>query len=207
MTRPGDPDALPAEPKPLILVVDDDPVPCSTISRMVGTLGYSVRCCSSGAAALTSLREVPGAVRLVLAEMGMPGMDGGELAERLQDFDPRLPVVLMAARDDPYVGELRAGYADFPFLSKPIGLADLRDVLGSYVASGRPAVIGGATTTERASSLAWRRGLAWIRSGRFERAFIRRLGRAARAVTAASRMMDAPRRRDQVGTGGQVRGL
>jgi CheY-like chemotaxis protein len=133
-----DPVVLPLDPKPLVLVVDDDPVACSSVSRMARTLGYAAQCCSSGASALAFLRDAPTLVKVVLADMGMPRMDGGELAERLQDCNPRLPVVLMAARDDPYVGDLLAGYADFPFLPKPVRLGPLAQVLAACLKSGVP---------------------------------------------------------------------
>jgi CheY-like chemotaxis protein len=138
MSVQADPAVLPLDPKPLVLVVDDDPMPCADICRMVRTLGYAAQSCSSGASALALLRDAPGLVKVVLADMGMPRMDGGELAERLQDCNPRLPVVLMAAPNDPYVGDLLAGYADFPFLAKPVRFGALAQVLTACLKSAVP---------------------------------------------------------------------
>jgi hypothetical protein len=47
---------------------------------------------------------------------------GGELAERVKDLYPRLPVALIAASDDPHADDLLEGYADLPFLQKPVAL-------------------------------------------------------------------------------------
>src|SRR5215208_3630522 len=96
---------------------------------MVRSLGFQVRSCPSGAAALRFLQAHPGAVRLVLADLAMPRMDGGELAERVKDLYPRLPVALMASAGDPHADDLLEGYADFPFLQKPVALGNLAELL------------------------------------------------------------------------------
>jgi hypothetical protein len=56
-------------------------------------------------------------------------MDGGELAERAKDLDPRLMVMLMADPRDRTLDGLLSGYGDFPFLPKPVSLGDLAEKL------------------------------------------------------------------------------
>jgi two-component system cell cycle sensor histidine kinase/response regulator CckA len=109
---------------------------------MVRTLGYQGRSCRSGAAALQFLQEHAGTVRLVLTDLAMPRMDGGELAERIQDLIPSLPVALMARADDPHVIDLLGGYGDLPFLTKPVKLGALAELLALLI--GAPP---SATTT------------------------------------------------------------
>jgi CheY-like chemotaxis protein len=121
--------ALPIDPGPLVLVVDDELTPRSIVTRMVRSLGYQARSCQSGRAALRFLEAHLREVRLLLADLGMPKMDGGELAERARDLDPRLVVVLMAGPDDPHVGELLSGYRDYPFVPKPVSFGDLAEKL------------------------------------------------------------------------------
>jgi len=120
---------LPLDLAPLVLVVDDEASPRSTITRMVRSLGYQARSCHGGRAALSSLKAHPREVRLLLADLGMPHMDGGELAERAKDLDPRLIAVLMADPEDPQVQDLLSGYAGFPFVPKPVSFADLAEKL------------------------------------------------------------------------------
>ena len=127
------PGVIPLDPAPLVLVVDDELTPRSIVSRMVRSLGYRVRSCHSGAAALRFLQEHPGAVRLVLADLGMPRMDGGELAERAQDLGQRARIALMASHGDPHVGDLVAGYADLPFLTKPVAFGDLAELIEKLI--------------------------------------------------------------------------
>jgi DNA-binding NtrC family response regulator len=82
-------------------------------------------------------------------------MDGGELAERARDLYPHLPVVLMAGPTDPHVDELREGYADFPFLVKPVRFGDLaatlERLLGVPPRASDPRSVGRARTRRRSS--------------------------------------------------------
>jgi two-component system cell cycle response regulator CpdR len=120
---------LPLDPDPLVLVVDDEPRPRSIVTRMVRSLGYQARSCHSGHAALQFLKAHPRNVRLLLADLGMPRMDGGELAERAKDLDPDLIAVLMADPSDPQLHDLISGYGDLPFVPKPVSFADLAEKL------------------------------------------------------------------------------
>jgi CheY-like chemotaxis protein len=120
---------VPLNPGPLVLVVDDEARPRSIITRMVRSLGYQARSCHSGRSALGFLKAHPRAVRLLLTDLGMPRMDGGELAERAKDLDPRLIAVLMADPEDPHLQDLLRGYAGFPFVPKPVSFADLAEKL------------------------------------------------------------------------------
>src|SRR5437868_6802662 len=110
---------LPLAPGPLVLVVDDELTPRSILTRMVRSLGYAARSCSSGREALRFLAAHPNEVRLLLADLGMPSMDGGELAERARELDRSLHVILMATHGDPHISDLLAGYRRLPFLVKP----------------------------------------------------------------------------------------
>jgi two-component system cell cycle response regulator CpdR len=120
---------LPLGPGPLVLVVDDEQTPRAIIARMVRSLGYQARSCPSGRTALSFLKAHPREVRLLLADLGMPRMDGGELAERAKDLDPSLWVMLMADPRDPTLDGLLAAYRDLPFLPKPVGFGDLAEKL------------------------------------------------------------------------------
>jgi CheY-like chemotaxis protein len=116
---------IPLDTGPLVLVVDDEQTPRSIVSRMVRAMGYPVRNCRSGRDALRFLAAHPRAVRLLLADLGMSRMDGGELAERARDLDPSLRVVLMFDPADVHAADLLSGYRDFPYLRKPITFGDL----------------------------------------------------------------------------------
>jgi two-component system cell cycle sensor histidine kinase/response regulator CckA len=115
--------------EPVVLVVDDEETPRSVTCRMVRALGYQARTARDGREALRYIQQHPGEVRLMLTDVVMPYMDGGELAERARDLHPGLPIVLMSASPEGEVGELIAGYPELPFLTKPFSTEKLQQVL------------------------------------------------------------------------------
>jgi two-component system, cell cycle sensor histidine kinase and response regulator CckA len=106
--------------EPTVLVVDDEETPRSAACRLIRSLGYQAHAARDGREALRHLQQHPGEVRLVLTDLVMPYMDGGELAERARDLHPRLPVVLMSTKPVGDAAALVAAYPELPFLEKPL---------------------------------------------------------------------------------------
>ena len=98
-----------------VLIADDEPTPRSGLCRMIRGMGYEVYAVGDGPAALRYLQQHPGEVRLLLADLFLPGMDGGELAERARDLQPGLLVERLGA---PRPGGLR------PRASRPVLFSD-----------------------------------------------------------------------------------
>ena len=122
---PADDDVLTFAHGPLVLVVDPDATQRAEICRMIRGFGYPVRSAAAGAEALRILTEQAREVRLLITDLGMPGIDGGELAERARDLDPALRVLLLIDADDSRAAELAGGYRDLPSLPKPVTFGDL----------------------------------------------------------------------------------
>jgi DNA-binding NtrC family response regulator len=101
-----------------ILVVDDDERGRRLTSRMLRDEGFTVIEAQSAEQALKQLAAA-GEVQIVLADIAMPGgMNGVELAEKIQAVDPWPRIVLMSGYDRlfPKWGEMGARY---PLLMKP----------------------------------------------------------------------------------------
>jgi len=114
---------------PRVLVVDDEPTLRSGLCRMVKGMGYEVHAVGDGRAALRYLQQHPGEVRLLLTNLFLPSMDGGELAERARDLEPGLRVVLMPSGPQEAASDLLTGYRDLPVLEKPIAFGRLYELL------------------------------------------------------------------------------
>jgi two-component system cell cycle sensor histidine kinase/response regulator CckA len=113
-----------------ILLADDEPTPRAEAARLLrGGLGCLVHEARDGREAFRLFRQHPGGIRLVLTDFIMPLMDGGELAERIHDIDPRMPVVLMSTPLSDEAAELLGGYSDLPLLQKPFTYRDLYRVV------------------------------------------------------------------------------
>ncbi len=115
--------------EPTVLIVDDEETPRAVTCRMVRALGYQAHSARDGREALRYLQQHPGEIRLLLTDVVMPYMDGGELAERARDLHPRLPIVLMSSHPLENISELLAGYPEIPFLAKPFTTEKLYQML------------------------------------------------------------------------------
>ena len=147
--------SAPLRTGPLILVVDDDQPDRISATRMVRGLGYPARSFRQGRDVLLFVERHPQAARVLIADLGMPLMDGGELVERVLDADRTMRAALMADPRDPRAAELLEGYRDVPILHKPLRFADLYRVLTALAgpppvgAEQQPASIAAASPWSR----------------------------------------------------------
>jgi CheY-like chemotaxis protein len=114
---------------------------------MVRALGYPTRNARDGREALRYIQQHPGEIRLVLTDVIMPCMDGGELAERIRDLHPRMPIVLMSAYPEGDIADLVAAYPELPFVEKPFTTEALHRVLTPLL--GAPARAKGRRANDR----------------------------------------------------------
>ncbi|MGH7276569.1 MAG: response regulator [Candidatus Rokuibacteriota bacterium] len=76
-----------------VLVVDDDSKVLATLSELLRSAGHTVTAAPDGAAALKAY--APGRFDAVLTNLGMAGMNGWEVAERLRAVDRSVPILLI----------------------------------------------------------------------------------------------------------------
>jgi two-component system, OmpR family, response regulator CpxR len=81
-------------PKKMILCVDDNEQALSVRKFMLETRGYRVDAHLIPEEAIEALRR--GGVDLVLSDLTMPRMDGNELARRMKELAPEVPVLLIS---------------------------------------------------------------------------------------------------------------
>jgi putative two-component system response regulator len=98
-----------------LLLVDDDHQVLETLLLLISAHGYRVIAADSASEALQRLDDRD--VQVVLTDIRMPGMDGIELAGRIHERDPDLPVLIMTAYAelDVAVEALKGGVFDFIF--------------------------------------------------------------------------------------------
>ena len=77
-----------------ILVVDDEEMVIKACSRMLKRLGYNVVAVQSGEEAVSLYRQRYRGIALVLLDMLMPGMGGGETYDKLKQINPHVKVLL-----------------------------------------------------------------------------------------------------------------
>jgi CheY-like chemotaxis protein len=140
----------PALPRPesaggeIVLVVeDDDPVRAVTCEALEAE-GYVVISAAGGPEALELVARHSGRLDLMVTDVVMPDMSGGELARRLAAIRPETKVIYVSGYvDDAIVreGVLAEGV---PFLQKPFALEALA-LMARQVLDGVPVTGPGAT--------------------------------------------------------------
>ncbi|SCB19446.1 hybrid sensor histidine kinase/response regulator [Cupriavidus alkaliphilus] len=113
-----------------LLLVEDHPINQVVMREQLESLGQSVDLAGDGpeALSLASGRHYD----LILTDLQMPGMDGFTLARRLREAGHAMPIVAITASVGPDVAE-RCRHAGIDrCLTKPVGLATLRELLGDF---------------------------------------------------------------------------
>jgi CheY-like chemotaxis protein len=113
-----------SEPPPAkVLVVEDVALIRMATMDMVEEIGFAACEAADGPEALDLLRR-DGAITILMADLGLPGMSGQELVAEALRLKPDLKVVIATGHS--------AGPADNPqisYLQKPFNLAQLRKAL------------------------------------------------------------------------------
>jgi two-component system, OmpR family, response regulator MprA len=129
---------------PRVLVVEDDEEIAQVLQRSLRLEGYEVRVAADGEAALDQSAAFN--PDLVILDLGLPKLDGIEVARRLRSADD-VPILMLTARDalESRVEGLDAGADDYlvkPFERQEL-LARLRALLRRRPPRGSASVIVG----------------------------------------------------------------
>jgi len=112
-------------PKPIVVVVEDQPELGNVIRDVLGTEGFDVKPVADAGAALQTLREEK--VEFLVSDLtGMDGKSADPLQPVAEEF-PALPVIVIRdarADDVPFFGPWRAEGTRI-FLRRPFRLDDL----------------------------------------------------------------------------------
>ena len=116
-----------------IAVVDDDPRLLESLSELLESAGYPVRPFGSGQALLKD-KAALAEIGCLIADIGMPVIDGFELERLVRKVRPGLPVILITGRHE-IADQPRAIAQGDRFFRKPFDghalLAAIGQALGS----------------------------------------------------------------------------
>ncbi|HUI40524.1 MAG TPA: response regulator [Terriglobia bacterium] len=119
-----------------ILVVEDDPQVRDLMCQMLATAGLPAEAAGDGAEALERLRGEH--FDLVLLDIGLPGLDGLAVLERLHELDGP-PRAIMVTGDDAPGTVLRAARAQAcRYVTKPIDMHVLLELVREVLEQGGP---------------------------------------------------------------------
>ncbi len=103
----------------VVLVVEDDELVRTVLVRALEETGFEVLPAADGEQALGIAGKPEQRLDAVITDLAMPGIRGRELAERLEQVRPGVPVLFVSGHADDEVA--RRGLLDpgQPFLQKP----------------------------------------------------------------------------------------
>jgi DNA-binding response OmpR family regulator len=106
-----------------LLVVEDEPGITAFVRQGLEAAGYPVATASDGWEGLDLAQRED--VRLVILDLGLPGLPGEQLLARLRQLRPALPVIVLTAKDtvEDRVAGLEAGADDY--VVKPFSFSEL----------------------------------------------------------------------------------
>jgi two-component system response regulator HydG len=107
-----------------VLVVDDDSGHRTMLRTLLAGWGYQVQAADDGNTGVDAIRSEP--FDIVLMDMKMLRMSGMEALEKIVEYNPSLPVIIMTAYSsvDTAVEALKNGASDY--LTKPLDFEKLR---------------------------------------------------------------------------------
>jgi CheY-like chemotaxis protein len=111
-----------------ILVVEDDDIVRMLIVDVLEELEYEVLEADGGEQALEILQDTQQQIDLMMTDVGLPGMDGRELATEARKLRPALPILFASG----YAESIDVP-ADMHVIGKPFSIDQLRDKVKSIL--------------------------------------------------------------------------
>jgi signal transduction histidine kinase len=119
-----------------ILVVEDEAGVRELACQFLRVKGYAVLEAKDGHEALEIAGRYSGTIHLLLSDMVMPKMNGGELAGKLKAIRPNLRVAFMSGYSEFSRGEMGHEFPHAPVLQKPFSPASLVGIVREALAEG-----------------------------------------------------------------------
>jgi PAS domain S-box-containing protein len=129
--EPARPQRLPQQ---RVLVVDDDPLLLKSLRDTLETDGHLVTTAGGGLAGLeafSAAREAEKPFDVVITDLGMPYVDGRQVASGVKELSPSTPVVLLTGWGQRLMDDGETPAHVDRVLNKPPKLADLRATLAA----------------------------------------------------------------------------
>jgi CheY-like chemotaxis protein len=117
--------------RPLIAVLDDEPMFCKALERLLKTYGFEVLTFGVGLDLLASFAVRP--PDCLVMDLQMPGMNGFEMLEHFAIEQIRIPVIVVTGHDQPGNTERVRALGSEAYLLKPLDEAPLLEAIGKVI--------------------------------------------------------------------------
>ena len=118
-----------------LLIIEDDVALATTVASVLEGEGHQVTLSHDGEEGVKIATE--GSYDVVVTDFRLPGLGGMEVLEKLHEWNPRLPVIMMTSfgSSDTVIGATKRGA--FEYLMKPFEMSELIEVARKAVRSSR----------------------------------------------------------------------
>lgn len=120
-----------------ILLIDDEEQIVSMEQQMLENLGYQVTARTNSEEALREFSQQPQNYDLVITDMTMPHMTGDQLAKKLLDIKPDIPVILCTGFNEDITEEKALAMGIQKFVMKPVIKNDLATTIRTVLDQNR----------------------------------------------------------------------
>ena len=119
-----------------VLLVDDEEIVVGVGKQMLERLGYSVLTAKNGLEAVDTYRNNQNTIGLIILDMIMPGLEAGDICDRLRTLNPDVKVLLSSGYglDQKTKGIIERGCSGF--IQKPFNMKILEDKIGEIMTKG-----------------------------------------------------------------------
>jgi CheY-like chemotaxis protein len=120
-----------------VLLVDDEVSFTASMEKVLSRRGFFVKVASNGLAALHLIAGEQ--FDVIVLDMKMPGMDGGQVLEEIRRSSPDIPVILLTGHYFSSDEESSLKKGAYAYLLKPCPILDLVNLINKAASDGKPA--------------------------------------------------------------------
>ena len=126
--------------RPTVLVVDDEEDLRDIMRRMLERRGFATLVAGDREQAITACREHPGVIDVLITDLNLPGVSGGELARAASELRPEMGVVYISGLPKDIAVSKGLIGADALLVKKPFTSDLLLEALRAILAERAPTV-------------------------------------------------------------------
>lgn len=110
---------------PTILLVDDDIVVLTSMSKILSSFGYIVAGASNPEAAIDYVAKSKKRFDLIITDLAMPGIDGVEFMTAAKTAFSDVPIIVMTGYTERCTSAEAQRFGAFAYLAKPLNTREL----------------------------------------------------------------------------------
>lgn len=110
-----------------IMVVDDEPLVCKSLKRLLGKAGYDVEAFTDSRIAVEELNNKH--FDIIITDLMMDNIDGLQLLAIVREKYPDIKVVIITGYIEKLTAEEASEKGAFAFVSKPFRIDDIKQII------------------------------------------------------------------------------